>query len=215
MEIPNYDTPLMKASKYKQLYPYLPDGTFGMMISGPLVCGKTNLLMHIFRKPLVHSTKTYLYAKNLEQDKCQELEERLNASSEKLDYEVIECSDGKEVLPLSSLDSGIDRAQRIVIFDDFVCEKNQAPLIEYFVGGRHKKCSVIYLSQSYFTTPNDIRNNCSHFCIYSVPNNQVAMICRDHGIQKSQFKRAVADKYSFLYLDKPRKLVRKNFSGVI
>jgi len=31
---------------------------------------------------------------------------------------------------------------KLAIFDDFVCEKNQAPLIDYFIGGRHKNCSV-------------------------------------------------------------------------
>ena len=39
--------------------------------------------------------------------------------------------------------------QKLVIFGDFVCEKNQKPLIEYFIRGRHKNCSVIYLSQSF------------------------------------------------------------------
>ena len=50
------------------------------------------------------------------------------------------------MIPLDQLDND---NQKIVIFDDFVCEKNQKPIVDYFIGGRHKNCSVIYLSQSY------------------------------------------------------------------
>ena len=39
--------------------------------------------------------------------------------------------------------------------DNFVCENNQKTLVDYFIHGRHKNCSVIYLSQSYYDTPKD------------------------------------------------------------
>lgn len=42
-----------------------------------------------------------------------------------------------------------DDNQKVVIFDDYVCEKNQRQLIDYFIQGRHKNCSVIYLSKSF------------------------------------------------------------------
>ena len=57
-----------------------------------------------------------------------------------------------------------NETQKDIIFDDFICEKYQKPLIDYFIRGRHKNCSVIYLSQSFYETPKDIRLNCSHFC---------------------------------------------------
>ena len=72
--------------------------------------------------------------------------------SEEAGYDVIE-EGNEEVIPLEELD---DNNQKIVIFDDFVCERNQKPLVDYFIGGRHKNCSVIYLSQSYYLTPKDI-----------------------------------------------------------
>ena len=28
--------------------------------------------------------------------------------------------------------------RKLVVFDDFVCENNQKPLINYFISGRHK-----------------------------------------------------------------------------
>ena len=45
-----------------------------------------------------------------------------------------------------------DRNQKVVIVDDYVCEKNQEDIISYFIQGRHKNCCVIYLSQSYYKT---------------------------------------------------------------
>ena len=38
----------------------------------------------------------------------------------------------------------------------FVKKKNQEELINYFIQGRHKNCSVIYLSQSFYKTPRNI-----------------------------------------------------------
>jgi len=85
--------------------------------------------------------------------------------SKEVGYDILEVSNDK-IQPVSEM-NGIN--QKLAIFDDFVCEKNQAPLIDYFIRGRHKNCSVIYLSQSCYKTPKDIRLNYSHFCIYELP----------------------------------------------
>ena len=50
----------------------------------------------------------------------------------------------KEIKPISEME---DRNQKIVVFDDYVCEKNQGDIINYFIQGRHKMCCVIYLSR--------------------------------------------------------------------
>ena len=44
MEIPNYDTK-NKNKKFKQLYPFMPNDTFRMLICGNSGSGKTNLLL--------------------------------------------------------------------------------------------------------------------------------------------------------------------------
>jgi len=103
--------------------------------------------------------------------------------------------------------------QKLVIFDDFVCEKNQAPLSDYFVRERHKNCSVIYLSQNYYKTPKDITLNCSHFCIYEFPSaNEKSLLCPENNVDKKLYEKATNDPYSFLYIDKPRKFTAKNFN---
>ena len=58
-------------TNFKQLYDYMPNDTFRMLITSPSGTGKTNLLYHILMSPLVYYDQIYLYAKNLEQDKYQ------------------------------------------------------------------------------------------------------------------------------------------------
>ena len=208
MKIPNYDSASNDDSNFRSLLPYMPSGTFRMLICGPSGCGKTNVLMHMLYN-LLYFDKIYLFSKNLEQPKYRQLLETFRPISEEVGYDVIEESNG-DVVPLESLDND---NQKIVIFDDFVCERNQKPLIEYFIGGRHKNCSVIYLSQSYYLTPKDIRLNCSHFCIFDSPSNaEKARMCSEVNVPKKRFESATSEPYSFAYIDKIKKTFRKNFN---
>ena len=212
MEIPNYDSKDDAVTNYKQLYPFMPNNNFRMLIAGPSGSGKTNTLMYILMKPLAYYDNLYLYAKNLEQGKYCDLTKKFDEIRKRVDYNVLECSNDN-IIPVSEIDSD---SQKVVIFDDFVCEKNQAPLIDYFIRGRHKNCSVIYLSQSFYKTPKDIRLNCSHFCIYDFPSkNERNLITRELGCIMVQYEKAVNKPFSFLYVDKPLKKVKRNFYGNI
>ena len=107
--------------------------------------------------------------------------------SEEVGYDILEFSND-EIKPVSEMNGN---NQKLVIFDDIVCEKNQAPLIDYFIRGRHKNCSVIYLSQSYYKTPKDIRLNCSHFCIYEFPSaNEKSLLCRENNVDKKTVRKS-------------------------
>ena len=175
MEIPNYDSSNSQNENFKQLYPYMPKDTFRMLICGGSGCGKTNILYHMLMQALLYYDQLHLYAKNLEQDKYKKMIEKLSFISKQVGYNVIDYSND-EIMPVKDLDSS---PQKIIVFDDYVTERNQKPLIDYFIQGRHKNCSVIYLSQSYYSCPKDIRLNCSHFCIYDFPSNERDMICRE------------------------------------
>ena len=210
MEIPNYDVD-DKNKKFEQLYSFMPNVTFRMLICGNSGSGKTNLLYHMLIEPLLYY-KIYLYAKNLEQEKYQNLINKMNeASSEEVGYNVMEVSNDK-IIPINHLK--YEDNQKLVIFDDYVCEKNQRQIVDYFIQGRHKNCSVIYLSQSFYKTPRDIRLNCSHYCIYDFPSSRERnMISSELGVDKEKYKKATKEQYDFLYVDKPRKKVQRNFIG--
>ena len=210
MEILNYGSDT-KNKKFKQRYSFMPNDTFRMLICGNSGSGKTNLLYHMLIEPLLYYDEIYLYAKNLEQEKYQTLMNKMNEISREAGYDIMTVSNDK-IIPINDL--YYEDNQKLVIFDDYVCEKNQRQIVDYVIQGRHKNCSVIYLSQSFHKTPRDIRLNCSHHCIYEFPSSRERnMISSGLGVDKEKFKKATKKQYHLLYVDKPRKKVKRNFTG--
>ena len=67
------------------------------------------------------------------------------------------------------------KLQKVVIFDDYINDKNQDQIINYFIQEIHKNCSVIYLSHSYYKTHRNISHNCDHFIVAVKTNSGVAV----------------------------------------
>ena len=213
MEIPNYDSIDNSDKKFKQLFPFMPSDTFRMLICGNSGSGKTNLLYHMLMKPLLYYDEIFLYARNLEQDKYKRLMQKMREMSLELGYEILSVSND-EITPVTEMAQADN--QKLVIFDDYVCDKNQRQIVDYFIQGRHKNFSVIYLSQSFYKTPKDIRLNCSHYCLYEFPSSMEAnRISSELGVNKDVFKAATQKPFSFLYVDKPKKIISKNFTDYI
>ena len=140
---------------------------FRMLICGPSNSCKTNILLHMLYT-LLEFDKIFLYSKNLNQNKYQAL---LHDFAENIDlkfgYQVIEAPGGRDDnIPLGELPA---ENQKIVVFDGLVCDKNQNDIINYFINGQHRNCSVIYLTQTFFEVPKNIWDNCSHFCSFPIP----------------------------------------------
>ena len=55
--------------------------------------------------------------------------ETMNDISDQIGYDIM-YRNNDDIKPVNSLESD---AQKIVIFDDFICDKNQTPLIDYFI----------------------------------------------------------------------------------
>ena len=89
-----------------------------MLICGPNASGKTNTLMRMIYN-LLYYDKIYLYAKNLEHSKYQNLLNIFEPINNDVGYDTIEASND-QVIPVSELTGD---NQKLVIFDDFVCEK--------------------------------------------------------------------------------------------
>ena len=199
MEIPNYDSDT-KNKKFRQPYPFMPHDTFRMLICGNSGSGKTNLLYHMLIVPLIYYEEIYLYAKNLDQEKYQNLMNKMNEISRNAEYDIMTVSNDK-IIPINDLDD--EDNKKLVIFDDYVCEKNHRQIVDYFIQGRHKNCSVIYLSQSFYETPRDIR---SHYCIYEFPSSRERnMISSELNVDKEKFKKATKEPYFFYMLTNQRK----------
>ena len=94
----------------------MPNDTFRMLICGNSGSGKTNLLYHMLIEPLLYYDKIHLYAKNLEQEKYQNLMKEMNeASNEEVGYNIMEVSNDA-IIPISHLPYGDN--QKIIIFDE-------------------------------------------------------------------------------------------------
>ena len=154
MDIPNHDSDGDGEKNLNNFFSYMPRDTFRMLICGNSGSGKTNLLNHMLIKPLLYYDEIYLYAKNLEQQKYQKLIRKMKELSRELNYDILHVRND-EITPASEMD--YEDNKKLVIFDDYVRERDQRQLIDYFIQGRHKNCSVIYLSQSFYKTPKDIR----------------------------------------------------------
>ena len=209
MRIINYDQPQTK-TKHKRIHPAMPEDSFRLVIAGPSGSGKTNTLLHMIYH-LLHFDEILLFAKNLHQDKYQFL---LNDFAQRVDpevgYKVIQTP--SEIVPLKSLDHV---SQKVVIFDDYVCEKNQNEIVNFFINGRHHNCSVIYLSQSFFKVPKNIRDTASHFCMFRFLPKENKRIAGDLGIESSSLDKATQEPFSFLWFDKVNKKELRNFDEPI
>ena len=185
MKIPNYDPGFSKSS-YKQGHPCMPADVFRMLICGPSNSGKTNMLYQ-----LLEYDKIYLFSKNLHQNKYQAfLQYFAKQINPMVGYEVIEAP-GDEIIPLEELP--VDD-QTVVDFDDLVCESNQKSIINYFINGRHRNCCVIYLTQTFYKVPKNIRDNCSHFCIFKFLPRENKRIADEIGVDYDTLDRTTDKK---------------------
>ena len=100
MKIPCYDTPKKETNKHR-LNGIFPED-YRCLITGQSNCGKTNLLMHILRHPLVYYDKIIMYTNNGHQDKLKDLESLMNDISKKIGYNVLEIKNSDEIMDTSA-----------------------------------------------------------------------------------------------------------------
>ena len=99
--MPNYDVEDDAVSNFIQLYDFMPHQCFRMLVCGPSGSGKTNTLTHMIYN-LLYFDKIYLYAKNLEQSKYQNLMDVLQPISDDVGYDVIEARDD-DIIPVEDI----------------------------------------------------------------------------------------------------------------
>ena len=65
----------------------------------------------------------------------------------------------------------------LIIFDDMIADminnKKLNPVVtELFIRGRKLNISIVFITQSYFKVPKDVRLNSTHFFITRIPNKK-------------------------------------------
>ena len=72
-----------------------------------------------------------------------------------------------------------------------------------FIRGRRLNISLVFITQSYFKVPKDVRLNTSHFFIAKIPNKRELNHSSDISTEDftNIFKECTAEPYSFLVND--------------
>lgn len=216
----NYDQVIPKQNdiERKKNHFLLPKHPFRMLITGASGTGKTNIFMTLLNQ-LLDYDNLYVVSPSLnDQPIYQHLIDLSNQSDS------IKCYDD---IAQFNLEDVRNENTNLIVFDDCMCEKKLAPLIEKsFSWGRHKNASIFYLSQSFFTVPKNIRLNCTQYIIFPLGDtNEIIMIHRRIApdLKLEQFleiyKNAIDEPYSFLFVDKMAKdralAYRKRFDQLL
>ena len=71
----------------------------------------------------------------------------------------------------------IKKRKVLIIFDDMIADminnNRLNPIVtELFIRGRKLNISIVFITQSYFKVPKDVRLNSTHFFIMKIPNKE-------------------------------------------
>ena len=67
------------------------------------------------------------------------------------------------------------KRKMLIVFDDkiayiFINKKLNPIVTELFTGGRKRDISLVFITQSYFAVPKNIKLNSTHYLIMKIPN---------------------------------------------
>ena len=203
-------------TKHNSKWPYIPDHPYRILITGGSGSGKTNALLNLINnQPDID--KIYLYAKDPYETKYQFLINKRESTGLKHFNDpkaFVEYSNDMEDVYKNINEYNIDKERKILVFDDMIADMidneqlNSIVTAELFIRGRTLNISVVFITQSYFKVPNDVRLNTANFFIIKIPNKrklqQIALnhssdICTKDFIKIQ--KNCTAGSYSFLIND--------------
>ena len=197
-------------------WPYIPDHPYRILIIGGSGSGKTNALLNLINNQ-TDIDKIYLYAKDLYEKKYQYLINKrekvglnhFNDSKVLMEY----SNDMQDVYEIIEDYNPIKKRKILIVFDDMIADminnnKLNPMVTEFFIRGRKLNISIVFITQSYFKVPKDVRLNSTHFFIMKIPNKrELQQIALNHSsdIDFKDFiqiyKKYTAEPYSFLVND--------------
>lgn len=232
--IRNLDEVLEEKTNYINKHPRSPKFPFRICVTGPSSCGKTNFVLEMILNYLYYD-KIYFYSTSLEQGKYKKLKEFYKLIDEEIEQEWKRKHDtkkkktfkdigekieggGKKPEPIAefvNVDQGLPNVdeidgsrQNILVFDDCILNRDQSAFISFFVRGRHKNCSCIYLTQKFHAVPMMIRDQLTDIIFYTKPSQAALMAIAtsvpsgaDYHDLKEIFKRAMKAPFDFLHCD--------------
>lgn len=216
MSIPNYGGIIPKEFKQKK-YGFNEqlgiEKLFRMIILGPSGAGKSNLCIHILKNsPHVYS-HLHLIARNPNQELYDYLKEKLGGFITFYD---------PDTPPSLDAIKKIDGLQ-LVIIDDYSNDKilQKKLFSHYFIRGRHKLISTIFISHSYFAIDKMIRLNSEYVAILKANSKRdLQMVLKDYnlpGVSEqdiySAYAQSTKHKGQFLLVNSLNGTISENFKG--
>ena len=157
-------------------WPYVPDHLYRIIIIGGSGSRKTKALINLINEKN-DIDKIYLYARDLSEPKYEYLiKKREDAGIKHLNNPnaFIECSNTMDDVYENIHDYNSSRKRKIlIVFDDMIADimtnkKFQAIIKELFIRCRKLNISLIFITQSYFSVPQDARLNTTHYFIMKI-----------------------------------------------
>ena len=157
---------------------HIPDHPYRLLIIGGSGSGKTNTLLYLINGQN-DIDKIYLYARDLSEPKDKILiKKREDAGIKHLNdpNAFIECSNDDVYENIHDYNSSRKR-KILIVFDDMIADiminKKFQPIIkELFIRCRKLNISLVFITQSYFSAPKDIRLNSTHYLIIKINNKR-------------------------------------------
>ena len=166
-------------------WPYIPDHPYRIFIIRGSGSGKTRILLNLINnQPDID--KIYLHAKDSYEDKYQFLIKKresigLNHFNDPKTF--IKYSNDMQNVYKNINHYNTHKENKIVIvFDDTIADminnkKLNSIVTELSIRSRKINISLVFITQSYFKVPKDVRLNTTHFFIMKIPNKSTSANC--------------------------------------
>ena len=202
--------------EHNEKWLYIPDHPYRILIIGGSRSGKTNTLLHLI-KGQDDTDKIYLYAKDLSEPKYEFLiKKNKNVGTNHFNdpNTFIECSNTMDDIYENIDDYNPNRKRKIlIVFDDMIADimsnkKFQAIIKELFIRCRKLNISLVFITQSYFSVPKDVRLNSTHYLIMKISSRkELQNIAINHSADIDYkdfvkiYRECIRKPYSFLTID--------------
>ena len=154
-----------KNNNHNEKWSYIPDHPYRILKIGGSGSGKTNTLLNLINEQK-DSDKIYLYAKDLSEAKYEHLiKNRENVGIKHLNDSkaFIECSNTMDDIYDNINDYNPNKRRKTLIVDIMTNKKFQSIIKELFIRCRKLNISLVFITQSYFSVPKDVRLNSTHY----------------------------------------------------
>ena len=154
----------------KKNWAYIPDHPYRILIVGGSGSGKTNVLLNLIENQQ-DMDKIYLYAKDLCEAKYQNLikiREKVGIDHDNDPRAYIEYSNEMRDVYKNIGEYNLDPENKIlIVFDDMIADmihdkKLDSIVNELFIRGRKLNITLVFITQTYFKVPKDVRLNTTY-----------------------------------------------------